>query len=100
MIERWGRVFGRENLHIEFFDRIANEPFLLLERLCGFLGVRYEETFFEHTARRNIFKGAAAPMPLEVERHLAKKYLGEVRELADSLGGIARRWCEETESKL
>ncbi|MEL6536812.1 MAG: sulfotransferase [Bacteroidota bacterium] len=98
--ERWSGVLGKENVFVGFFDQVGQDPFGLLQDLCGFMDVPYQESYFATTAKRNIFKGVSHPMPEEVRAFLEEKYTPLIKDIQDRFGSYSKDWLTSTPASL
>lgn len=97
----WTDVFGEEQVHLDFYDRIQESPQKLLGDVGEFLGLSDPEGLYE--SRRSEQRVNASPKsdrPEEVQDYLIRKYLGDLREMADTFGGYAERWLDQVASRV
>lgn len=98
--ENWSKYYSLDNIYIDFFDRISDDPDGLLKDLCEFLGVNYKNEFFIETSRRNIFKGVEQKMPQSIKKLLLDKYTNSINELHNKFQSeFTRKWIKGAEAQ-
>ena len=99
-IEKLERVFPREQIHYGFFDEIALSPETFLARILSFLGVDPQIAAPMLPAGPVGSSAAGLRPPIEFERHLAARYLDDVRRLCQHFEGPPQLWQARYESLL
>jgi hypothetical protein len=94
-LDTWEAHFPRAQIFTGFYDDIAACPDRLLAKVLDFLGL---EPIPAQGERVNV--SIERPMPREIARQLAEKYLGELQRLSSRLGGHAETWRREAECVL
>lgn len=87
LIKAWTKLVPEDHFHIAFTDDIAENPRRVLEGVCAFLGIRYQDRFFRR-AGEPVHVGEAQPMPPSVEAILKT-------QLRPAYDGIAARFPEK-----
>jgi len=80
-LERWGRHFPPEQIHVEFFDRLADDPAGLLRDVCRFLGLDDHEIRVPPDVDRPCNAGDTSSMPEATARFLAGTLGPSIEEL-------------------
>ena len=89
----WTDAFGKEQVHLDFHDRIRESPQNLLGDMGEFLGLGNPDSLYEaEKSDRRVNASPKSEMPEEIRGYLTRKYLGDLRVMADTFGGHAERW--------
>ena len=83
-IEIWSRYLPDPRLHVAFYDDLATDPGRFFEHACDFLGLE-AGLLAPRTLTPALNTEPAAPMPAELQRHLARKYHEPIMRLSDSV---------------
>lgn len=92
-ISRWEKYFGREQMLIEFYDNLKQEPKEFLKNIYQFIGV--EDTDFaklELVEARFNKKPIHLKIPPDIEKIFSEYYLEELEELEKQFGGVTSAW--------
>lgn len=93
VIARFAAHFSLENILLLHFDEIREEPILLLNRVCDFLGLDFARGKFSG-AHEVVFEGRAHPMP----RSVYDIFLARLRPVYEKLLSLdspyVRRWYQ------
>jgi hypothetical protein len=98
-IKIWRECFSEEQFLIAFYDQIKHEPQALLSKIGDFLEVGYNELDSQNIHSR-VHISAKKNIPPELSIYLTKKYLPQIKQLSQLLGGHAHSWLEEAEQTL
>ena len=97
----WTGVFGKKQVHLDFYDRVRESPRGLLEDVGAFLGLSNPNELYESGASdRRVNSSPKSDMPDEVRAYITQKYLGDLREMADTFGEYAERWVSSAENRI
>jgi hypothetical protein len=99
-LDVWSAFFPAQQLLILFYEDLLGDPRNYLRTICRFIGVEFDERHFRRTMTATAKKSVDQPLPDVVVRHAARKYRGEVAELAARFGGPARQWQQRVEEIL
>ena len=91
-IERLERVFSPEQIHYGFFDEMASSPEIFLAQVLSFVGVDPETSAPILLGGPVGSSAGGTRPPIEFERHLAAKYLNDVRRLCQRFDGPPQFW--------
>jgi hypothetical protein len=91
MLRLWSELFPPERLSIIFMDDIAADPFGVLERVCGFLGIEFREEYFPHSTTP-IHVTEAMAIPPELYETLKEQMRPIYDELEPRFPDIVKRW--------
>jgi hypothetical protein len=84
-IQRWTRVFPRDQMFIGFFDDVVERPEELLRDLFAFLGVDAETDLSPVTLRQTVGAARSADFPAWVRSELEARYAPQTSRL-EALG--------------
>lgn len=87
-LKRWLKIFPKEQIYINFYESIKNDPKKLLVEIFDFLGVEKEKidwTRFRITER--IFEGIKKELPENFKPYLIEIYKERTRDLEKFLRG-------------
>ena len=97
----WADVFGKEQVYLDFYDRIQKSPEKLLGDVGEFLGLTDPDGLHEEEkSDRRVNSSPKSEMPEEIRGYLTQKYLGDLREMADTFGGCAEKWVARASSSI
>jgi len=95
----WTGVFGKKQVHLDFYDRIREFPKTLLEDVGAFLDLSDPKGLYEAgTSDRRVNASPKRDMPEKVRAYLTQKYLGDLREMTDTFGEYAEQWAAKAEN--
>ncbi|HEX2181443.1 MAG TPA: sulfotransferase [Rubrobacteraceae bacterium] len=94
-LESWGAFYPPERIFVGFLEDVRFFPRELLRALYSFLGVN--PSFEPPLSEKKIHSGHRDTIPTRFAVHLARTYLGEIKELHERFGGYASFWlyCAE-----
>lgn len=95
-IEIWSRYLSDGHLHVAFYDDLAADPGRFLERVCDFLGVD-PGRLAPGDLSPALNAGPAAPIPADLQHHLAGKYHEPIVRLSDMYGAPPSQWLRGVE---
>jgi len=97
----WTNEFGKKQVYLDFYDRIQESPQKLLGDVGEFLGLRDPDGLYEaEKSDRRVNSSPKSEMPEEIRGYLTQKYLGDLREMADTFGGCAEKWVARASSSI
>lgn len=95
ILDNWLTVFPEDQLHVDFFERIADDPQGLLEDVFSFLGVSTEVDWKNFPYNEVIFSGSDREIPPHFRSFLEDLYTEDLKRLHDRFGEPVRPWLEE-----
>lgn len=98
---RWVKVFGCDNVKVEFYDKIVSESRSLVENILQFLGL--SDTVSEVQSKdsgRRVNASCQVEIPEKAKVYLASKYIEKIYETDEVFGSYARKWKEEANNIL
>lgn len=96
----WRSVFPPQQIFVGFYDQIVEDPESLLLDIFRFLNVDADRKHLTGSARQRFNAGPSACIPREIEIHLAAKYLPQIEQLSQTVGGYATRWLQDAQRRL
>jgi hypothetical protein len=100
-LKQWSEVFGREAIHLEFYDSIVAEPMAVLARVTAHIGVAAAPDLFSETSSQRFADAAAFNLvPQELKTTLAEMHIDKIAELARTFPNPCARWLEDAEKLL
>jgi hypothetical protein len=101
-LANWESVFGADQIFIDFFESVVNEPIELLLRIHEFLGISSSEEFISTDVQKKIsssgkYKNA---IPRRFHIHLAKQQISQLRSLNQRFSGPTNQWLKRAEGIL
>src|SRR5688500_10191394 len=99
-LENWGRHFSPDRILVGFMEQVRADPRALLTRVFEFLGVAGDDSAVAPELLQVVHEGVPKPMPLAVERALAKAHIEELRILEMRFGSPVSAWRERAERVL
>lgn len=88
-LEKLLDVIPRENLHLEFFERMFSKE--AQDRLCDYIGIAPRETLFEHVEH----KGKRLELPSILRGEFAKKLEPQYNFVEKFMGGLPPEWTQK-----
>lgn len=85
-------VFDPAQIRLEFYEDIHADRAAALERICAFIGARFDAAAFPDPARR-FNRSQAASMPEEMRRHCRDIYAPTIARVADRMGRVPDSWA-------
>ncbi len=82
IISRWRGHIGEGDLFVALFDRISSEPYELMNEICDFLGVHYDEDLFPELSQV-VHKGIDIKMSERVQKFLEDKHRNTIKYIND-----------------
>ena len=98
-LRTWEHHFPKEQIFIDFYDRLCEAPGALFQDVCRFLEVDPGALAAE-AGGRAVNAAPAAEMPRDVHVTLANHYRDTLRGLSERFGGYPTRWHEAAERVL
>ncbi|MBX3046473.1 MAG: sulfotransferase domain-containing protein [Anaerolineales bacterium] len=102
VLENWQSVFPVNQFFITYYENIEREPEKLILDVYRFLGVIASEEYISPHIRQevNCAGKPKSPIPSEFERHLAKRHLEQLKELANRFDGPPSDWPQRAKAIL
>ncbi|MGD9868710.1 MAG: sulfotransferase [Hyphomicrobiales bacterium] len=94
VLDGLAKVFPKGHVWIGFYEEIHAHRLDALERICCFLGVRFDPAWFADSEKR-FNPGQDARMPEAVRRFLREQYRDQAREIGKRLGRLPESWRKE-----
>lgn len=96
-IEIWSRYLPDTRLRVAFYDDLAADPGRYFERVCNFLGV--DAGLLAPSDLTPALNAApAAPIPPDLQRHLARRYHEPIMRLSNTYGAPPSQWLRSVEA--
>lgn len=92
IVDNWLARFAEEQLLIEPFEAIRDEPRALLGRVLRHLGVDPEPDWRAFPVDEVIFRGVGVPPPPRIRDHLRRIYRDDLDRLAARFGAVVEPW--------
>lgn len=99
-LDLWEAAFSKKQLYVGFYDDIAAQPAELLREILAFLGVAIDLRVNPDELARKVLVSNEMPMPEEIGRYLARKYLPAVEKLSGRVSGPVEQWRRQMEALL
>lgn len=94
ILDNWLAVFPEEQLHVDFFERIADDPQGLLEDVFSFLDVSTDVDWEKFPYNEVIFSGPDREIPPHFRSFLEDLFAEDMRRLHDRFGDPVHPWLE------
>lgn len=94
ILDNWLTVFPEDQLYVDVFERIADDPRGLLEDVFSFLGVSTDVQWDHFPYDEVIFSGPSREMPAHFRSFLEDLYAEDLERLYDRFGEPVRPWVE------
>ena len=92
ILRNWEWTIPEERLHLDFHDRVAQEPEALLRDVLSFLGASTDVDFSTFPLRQQINKTHETPMPARVRALLNEMFAADLRLLRARFGERVAHW--------
>ncbi len=99
----WESIFPADQMHIDFFDNIQENPGEVLLRVFDFLGVEKSTEYMMVNPKRKVASStrkAKIPIPKSLEYEICTKNIDQLRELSQRFGGHTTKWLKRAENVL
>jgi len=96
IIDRWAGCWPADRVHVNFYDKLAEDPAGFAADICSFLGIdvnRFPDGVRARFERR-VGEGVRIDLPPEYAVYLAERYSDCVEELCARYDGYPRRWLD------
>jgi len=99
-IEIWSNAFGRDALHVDFFDRLQDDAEGYINGILGHIGAASPWTLPPKFIRKKVHATTALvrherQIPEVVRWYFADRLLESTERLNDLLGGRVSKWVDE-----
>lgn len=94
IIDRWSNAFGRENLHVGFFEDVSERPIELLRGILDFLELGHGGDEVFRMAEKRVRPGIPVPMPESVRELLVGDNADGLRCLHQCFGAPVDDWMK------
>jgi hypothetical protein len=91
MLQAWEKVYSRNNFFIAFYEDIAIKPHYLLQSICDFLEINFNENYFL-SATEKIHVGKAATMPNYVLAAYKEIFYDDINFACNRFQSYSKRW--------
>jgi hypothetical protein len=88
----WESVFPREQLLVDFYERITDDPRGLLTDVLRHVGATVPADWSPFPLAEVVFKGEGVPMPDAYRDHLRRKFRDDIERLYDRFGDPVAAW--------
>ncbi len=96
-LKRWYSVFPEDQVHIEFYESISQEPEAMLNRVFAFLDVDESSSFEKYPIHKRVNQNKSTKMPHIIEAKLKSKYRLPTEELYEFMPHpIIKEWMKNT----
>ena len=92
IFDRWLSVFPAGQLHVAFFDEIAQQPRELLRKIFLHVGVSENVDWSTFPCEKVVNKNPDAEMPPSARRFLQEMYRDQINALHGRFGGSVAKW--------
>ncbi|MCH2181433.1 MAG: sulfotransferase domain-containing protein [Mariniblastus sp.] len=98
-IDRWLESFAEDQLLIEFFEDIAEQPQALLERVFEHLGVSQQVDWNRFPIGERVFSGGGVPIPDEIRLVLDEMYAADIEAIHQRFGDKTEPWRIQSQAE-
>ncbi|MBI2835570.1 MAG: sulfotransferase [Acidobacteria bacterium] len=98
VLPRWRRHFGRDGVHVAYYDNLLQDPEGFFRGILDFLGAHSDLDIGFGDLRRRVNQSAPVQIPDEIRTALAGQYLESLRELCRIEPGRPEVWLREAEA--
>lgn len=97
LIDLWGKYFPQKNVHVNFFDKLAESPTDFYDDVCNFLGIESDELpkYAQKNLKRIVYRGLDIEFPEKYAVHLAKLNENNLLEMCQRYEIYPQRWAEK-----
>ncbi|MCP4142733.1 MAG: sulfotransferase [Chloroflexi bacterium] len=99
----WESIFPTDQIHIDFFDNIQDNPNEVLLRIFGFLGVKASTEYMLVEPYKRVAsstKKAKTSIPHTLEHVVCVQNIDQLNELSQRFGGHTTKWLERAKKVL
>lgn len=98
----WETVFPKDQIHLDFFDNLKEDPEAFILRIYNFIGVNSDRKFISkklHKAENSAGNNKII-IPQIVAREVAKNNVTQLEELSKRFGGHTTNWLKRAQKIL
>lgn len=101
IIEKWTKVFSKEQILICYYDDIKIQPRNLLNSIFSFLNINCSnQDFTDKMMSKKFNKSFNADIPSEIENQLLELHIYQLENLSQMLGSYTTEWLLDSKNKL
>jgi len=96
LINKWTTVFGDDQVHVNFYDKLRDEPEVFIQEICDFLQLDFNKfsRFALNKFREKKKQGIDLEIPAEFAQYLATKYQDTIDELCKVYEPYPQQWAK------
>jgi Sulfotransferase family len=91
MFNKWEQFFPKDNFFIAFYEDVALRPYWLLEEVCSFIGVDFDQNYFLN-ANKKVHVGSSSEMPDTVLKHYKELFFEDISFARERFKSYATSW--------
>lgn len=95
ILSNWTTVFPENQIHIDFFERVAEDPRGLLRDVFRFLDVRTDIEWGDLPFNEVVFSNPRREMPQKFRQYLEEFYEDDIQALHKRFGLPATKWLKD-----
>jgi len=101
LYNRWSKVFGRENIHLIFFDEIEKDAWQVFTELCCFLELKQLPKTYKSNIIRPVGTGIKNDIPEVYSQYLLSKHREKILHFSEAFPNQAysRQWINKYDKK-
>lgn len=97
ILSRWKKIFGHDQVYVDFFERVADAPRMLLQDVFNFLGVSVDVNWSRFPFREVIFSNPSRSIPSPFQSFLRNMYYDDLYYLHNEFGSYASEWYRQVD---
>lgn len=91
MLDKWEKIYPQDSIFVGFYEDVADKPYELLESICKFIGVDFNEEYFQQ-ATKKVHVGESADMPDIVLEHYKELFFDDISLASKRFNSYAATW--------
>lgn len=100
ILEKWESIYPADQIYVYFFEDMLEKPDWLLQQICAFLNLEYDQKYFGETHREAGNYTGLREIPEEIEPYLYQKFEGPIRKAQQRFGGYTNQWLINLEHHI
>lgn len=102
LIAQWSKYFPEKNIHVNFYEKLAAQPFEFLTEICEFLEIDINQFPKDEKDElsKKIFPGLEIKLPEKFAIYLAQLYENCIKEMCEHYEPYPQKWAEVCDNLL
>jgi hypothetical protein len=97
LIRKWSAFFQADQIHINFYDKLSEQPAEFLRDICEFINVDFKKFSGKslEKSKLKVFEGLKTEFPDKFKTYLMNQYKDSIKELSGYFNPYPQKWFEK-----